>query len=231
MLTMVKTRPVDFQTQKNTTPSTMAIFQNIPFTALPEIKKHMVERKYAKRESIFQEDDPAEFFWFVKQGHVKEINHSANGRDQTICMIGTNGMFGISSFNGGEYGFHSVAGTDTTVLSFPIQAFQALMEKYPHMARAVMSHISKLLQRSKDTQTFSQECAEKRLLHVLLKMTEEFGRTIPLTHKEIASMAGTAVETCSRVFSRLEEAGLITTQHGKFMIKNTDSLNDRMEEL
>jgi CRP-like cAMP-binding protein len=231
MLTMVKTRPMVLLPLKRSSLSTMDMFQDISFPAILEIEKHMTERKYARRESIFQEDDPAESVWLVQKGHIKEVNHSIDGKDQTISMIGTNGIFGISAFDGGKYGFHSIALTDATVISVPIQAFRVFMAQHSEMARLVVSKISKLLRQSRDRQTFSRECAEKRLLHVLLEMRKEFGDTIPMTHREIASMAGTSPETCSRTFSRLAEAGLITAQHGKFIIKNIESMAERLEEL
>jgi CRP-like cAMP-binding protein len=86
------------------------------------------------------------------------------------------------------------------------------------------------LRQSRDRQTVSQECAEKRLLHILLETVKEFGSTVPMTHREIASMAGTTAETCSRTFSRLEASGLMTTQHGKFTVKNVDDLKLRINQ-
>src|ERR1035441_5175273 len=187
-LTRTRTRPVYYPVNTRSPLSGMETFKNVPAEALREIEKQMVEKKYAKRESIFLEDDRAEFVWFVKEGHVKEVHHAADGRSNTLCLVGANGMFGVSAFEGGNYGFHSVAKTDTTVFSFPIRAFQALMGKYPQMGGSVVSQISKLLRHSKDMQAFSQESAQKRLLHTLVEMVGEFGRTVPLTRKEIAEM-------------------------------------------
>jgi CRP-like cAMP-binding protein len=231
MLTIVKTRLSDFQVPKERPILTLQFFQNIPFEAAQEMEKHMIERSYEKRESIFLEDDQADFVWFVKEGHVKEMNHLAEGRTQTLCMVGPQGMFGVSAFAGGEYGFQCVAETSVTVVSFPIQAFRNLMGKYPDLARAVVSQISKLLRQSKDRQSYSQESAEKRLLHVLIEMVEKFGTTIPLRRRQFAAMAGTSVETCIRAFSRLKEAGLMTSVNGRITVKNAKSLNERMNEL
>jgi CRP-like cAMP-binding protein len=229
MLTMTQTKPVLSLAPKRTLLAGMEIFRDIPFHALREIEKDTLEKKYDRKAFIFRENDPALSIWFVKQGHVKEVNHSTDGKIQTVGMVGPGGMFGVSSFDGGEYGFCSVAETDVTVAAFPIQVFRTLMGQYPDLARVVISKISKLLRQSKNRQTVSQECAEKRLLHVLMEMTEEFGSTIPLTHREIASMAGISPETCSRIFSRLEAAGLITARHGRFTVNHVDDLKTRMK--
>ncbi len=209
----------------------MELFQNVSPDQLQEIEKEVVERKYAKRETLFHEEDKADHIWFVKRGHIKEVNHSLDGKVQIISMIGAGGIFGVSAFNGGHYGFHSIAETDAAVISIPIGVFRALMAGHPEMAGLVMSKISKLLRQSRIRQTVSQDCAEKRLLHVLLELTEEFGKTVPMTHREIASMAGTSAETCSRSFSRWESAGLIASRHGKFTLKNVDGLKTRINEL
>lgn len=229
MLTMAKTRNSALPPLKKNSLSGMEFFKNISFAALQEIETRMVERDYNRRETIFQEEDPAESVWLVQKGHVKEVNHSLDGKDQTISIVGANGIFGISAFDGEKYGFHSIALTDATIISIPIQAFRVFMAHHPETARQVVSKISKLLRQSRDRQTVSRECAEKRLLHVLLEMREEFGDTIPMTHREIASMAGTSPETCSRIFSRLTDAGLITAHHGRFTIKNIESMTERLE--
>jgi CRP-like cAMP-binding protein len=231
MVTMTKIKPVNLWAEKKHRLITMDIFQSTSFEDLQEIERHMLVRKYARRESIFREDDQADFVWLVKQGHVKEIHHSEEGRHTTLCMVGAKGLFGISAFNGGSYGFDCMAESDATVLSFPIRSFQSLMGKYPEMGRIVVSEIAKLLRQSRNRQILSQESAEKRLLQVLVEMGVEFGDTIPLTRKLIASMAGTSVETCIRTFSRLKNAGLITSGNRKIMVKNAEFLKDWMDKL
>ena len=230
MLTMTKTRPVYFRAAKKSVFSTMDVFKGIPFPALGLIEKLAADKKYAKMESIFLEDDDAAFVWFVLEGHVKEVRHSMDGKSQTLSMVGPGGMFGVSAFEGGKYGFHGMAETEARVLSFPIQVFLRLMEKYPALAVGVLSRVSHLLRRSKDMQIFAQESAEKRLLHVLVEMTAEYGLTIPLTRREIAEMAGTAVETCIRAFSRLEKAGFIGSMHGHLTVRSLEGLKKRFEE-
>lgn len=212
--------------------STLEIFKKIPPALLLEIEKNMTEKKYAKGESFFLEGDPAEHVWFIKEGHVKAVIHTANGRDLTLCMVGANNMFGTCCcFGGGSYPCHTMAETDTTVVSYPIQDFLNLMEKYPEVSKAVVTQLSKRLRNSKDMQTFDQESVEKRILHILVSLVAEFGNTIPLTRREIAEMTGTTVETCIRTFSTLEKDGYVSSARGKITVKNVQDLVDRLAEL
>ena len=138
--------------------STLDIFKNIPSSAAAEIEKKMTEKKFTKGQSIFLEGDPAESVWFVKEGHVKAVVHSAAGKDMTLCLVGANNMFGTCCcFGGGEYPCHTMAETDTTVVSYPIKDFLVLLEKYPALSSALVSQLSKRLRQAKDMQSFEQE--------------------------------------------------------------------------
>src|ERR1700727_2895289 len=106
MLTLAKSRTLVLSPVKKNPLSHMELFQNLSFDRLQEIEKDVVERKYAKRETLFQEEDRADHIWFVKRGHIKEVNHSLDGKIQTVSMIGPDGIFGVSAFDGGHYGFH-----------------------------------------------------------------------------------------------------------------------------
>jgi CRP-like cAMP-binding protein len=211
--------------------SSFDVFQKIPVAELSEIERKMVEKKFAKGESLFFEGDPAENVWFVKEGHVKAVVHTAEGKDLTLCMVGINSMFGTCCcFGGGAYPCHTVAETDTTVVAYPMTDFLALLEEYPEMSKAVVTQLSKRLRQSKDMQTFEQESVEKRILHVLVNLVGEFGNTIPLTRREIAEMAGTTVETCIRTFTALEKDGLVSGSRGKIIVKNVQDLIHRQDE-
>ena len=212
--------------------STFDIFKKISNSQLSEIEKKMSEKKFAKGESLFFEGDPAENVWFVKEGHVKAVVHTADGKDLTLCMVGSNSMFGTCCcFGGGAYPCHTVAETDATVVAYPMSDFLALLEKYPEISKAVVTQLSKRLRQSKDMQTFEQESVEKRILHLLVGLVSEFGNTIPLTRREIAEMAGTTVETCIRTFSGLEKDGLVFGTRGKIIVKNVQDLINRQDEI
>jgi CRP/FNR family transcriptional regulator len=209
---------------------TVEIFKNVPEEALRDVEKRMVEKRYSKQDSILLEGDPAERVWFVKEGHVKAVSHVASGRCQTLCMVGARKMFGTCCcFDGSKYPCHCVAETDVTVISLSLADFSALLTRYPQIGLALVAQISKRLRRAKDTQAFDQETVEKRILHVLAELVEEFGTTIPLTRREIAEMVGTTVETSIRTFSHLEQEGLVVTSRGKITVKSVKELEERLE--
>lgn len=210
----------------------MEVLKSLPVDRLAEFEKKMIERKFQKGAPIFLEGDPAEYVWFVKEGHVKAVIHSAEGKDMTLCMVGANSMFGTCCcFGGGQYPCNSMAETDTTVVAYPMRDFMELLERYPEMSKAVVRALSERLRQSKDMQVFEQESVEKRILHVLVGLVSEFGNTIPLTRREIAEMCGTTVETCIRTFSHLEKEGLVSSTRGKITVRNVRDLMERQKAL
>jgi CRP-like cAMP-binding protein len=231
MPVMEKTGHIHHLASRKNSLCTLGLFRRIPQATLGELEKIMVEKSYGKRESLFLEDDPANSLWFVKTGHIKEVNHTPEGEDQTVSTAGPDGMFGVSAFDGGTYGFHCVAVTDVAAISFPIVNFQACMEKCTGLARAVLTQISLLLQKSKVKQSFGHERVEKRILLVLVELAGEFDGTIPLTRKEIAAMAGTTVETCIRTINLLAAAGLVAAGHSQLAVQSVEKLKLRMASL
>lgn len=231
MLTMTKPRTVLDPKVAGGILAAIEIFKKIPATGMAEVERNVTEHRYAKRQTLFLEEDPADSLWFVKEGYVKEVTHTAEGRSLTLCLAGPGGILGTACFGGGEYGCHGVAETDAVVLSIPIRYFQELMGKYPVLARETVARISKLLRQSKDMHAFAQESAEKRVLHVLLSLVDEFGSAFSLTRREIAELAGTAVETTIRVVSRLQKEGFFQTNRGKFILRDRQALVERLGSL
>jgi len=231
MLTIAKTRLNPMPGTGRSLVAFLEIFKNLPLSQQAEVEQKFMERRFKKGDSIFLDGDTADFVWFVKEGHVKAQACSPTGRCQTLCMVGPKGMFGsCCSLAGGQYPCHSIAETDVTVLCIPRSDFSTLLSRHPSVSLAIIGQLSKKLNDSKEIQTFEQETVEKRILHVLISLVEEFGNTIPLTRREIAEMAGTVVETCIRTFSKLEAAGLVTCTRGRILVRDVQKLIDRMEE-
>lgn len=220
---MMKTSPKSFL-------GNMDMFRKLPAIALADIERHLVEKRFNKHETIFSEGDAADSVWFVKEGYIKSMHNNPSGRCQMLCMTGPKNMFGsCCAFGQGHYPCNSIAETDTVVVSLPMTDFMGLLGKYPEIGSVLVRVLSDRLRQSKDMQTFEQEPVETRILHVLVNLAKEFGKTIPLTRREIAEMSGTTVETSIRTFIRLEEAGLVSSTRGKITIKDLQLLIGRLE--
>lgn len=61
---------------------------------------------------------------------------------------------------------------------------------------------------------------------VLLALSGRMGRSIGLTHEDLAHMIGTHRETVSRALQALSREGLVHSQHGTIEIVDTGKLED-----
>lgn len=229
MLTIQKSNSISVSRVPQGALSTMEPFRKIPAESLAELEKKAAGKTYAKNEVIFGAEEPADHVWFVKEGWVKETGRTPAGRNLIFCLVGAGGLFGTDAFAGGDYGCEGVAETHTTAIRVPVGEFLDFQRRHPEVSRWLTAVISKRLRRSKTMQAFDTERVGKRLLHVLVDLVGQFGRTIPLTRKEIGEMAGTTVETAIRNFSMFGSEGLVSTSRGKIVIRSVQDLMKRME--
>lgn len=227
MLTMTRSRYTDFLENKKYSLFPIHVFKNIQPSTLSEFEAYQTVKKIQKGSSIFLEDDPADFIWFVVGGHIKETSYLPNGRVLTLGRVGTNGMFGVPAFEGGSYGCHCVAETESTVLAFPIRTFRTFMEKQPLLALAVAADITRTLRHSRKARMLSNEPAEKRVIHVLMELAADYHDVIPLTRKEIADMTGTSTETCIRIMARFKQEGYLSGPPGRTAVHGIEDLLSR----
>ncbi len=231
MLTTIKEKLDDLHKRRQNTIYRIEMFKRIPPEKLMEIEKYMVERTYMKKQSLFRQDDRAEYVWLVKEGFIKEVHHSSTGRDSILSVTGPGGLFGVSAFSAERYDSQGQTGNQqATVFSFPVDLFRKIMGGSPDVTSAVINQMSKFLRFSKMTQTYSQERVEFRVVYSLLELAGELGKIISMTRREISEVAGVSPETCIRVIGRLEKSGLVTTAPGRIVMMNMEGLRARLAD-
>lgn len=231
MLTHIKERVDDLRKRRRDAFFRIEMFKRISPEKLAEIEKYMVERTYKKKESLFRQDDRADYIWMVKEGFIKEVHHSSKGRDSILSVVGAGGLFGISSLSSEKYDSQGLAGNQpATVYSIPVILFKKILGSCPETTLLVIYQMAKLLRLSKLAQTYSQEKAESRVVQSLLGLSGELGKIIPMTRREISEVASVSPETCIRVIGRLERSGLVTSAPGKIVLMNMDGLRARLGE-
>jgi CRP/FNR family transcriptional regulator len=233
MDTSIQVNSKDFNiNRKRTFLGDFDIFKSLDVKQLAEISPLLTERKIKKGEALYTEGDQANYLWFIKEGRIRAVKHTLQGRDLIVCSIGSKQMFGTCCcFQSQYYPCSAIADTDTTVIMLPMEVFSSLMGKYPQLSKELVRYLSERLRRMQEMRSFDQETVERRILHVLVYLINEFGETIPLTRREIAEMAGTTVETCIRTFKKFEKDGLVDSARKKIHIKNLQKLNERLEEM
>jgi CRP/FNR family transcriptional regulator len=201
---------------------------------LAEVSDYATERTYQKRETIFSEGDPADWFYIVADGKVKITKLSQEGKEIILEIIAPKNFFGaVAVLRGFPYPANAVAMEESVVARIARRDLLRMLDRFPQV---MMEMAGSLGERIKDfhetTKNIALEKVGARIGALLLKLGEQVGTEGPdgvvldlkLTKQDIAEMVGTTVETAIRTMSRFRKQGLIAEEGGKIVIKNPAGL-------
>ncbi|MDP3723114.1 MAG: Crp/Fnr family transcriptional regulator [Candidatus Omnitrophota bacterium] len=197
----------------------LPLFRTVPQTELKDLARTCELRRFRKGETIFEEGRPAEAVWMVKRGWVFLVKETPRGGRATIfAMTPAEPLCGISAFEHGTYSATAVASTDTQLIKIPAEAFSRLLDRDPALARQVLAICCQRMQRMAEAISLAQAPVEQRIAYVLLRLRRTFGKTIPLTHYELAGMVGTRWETSIRTLSAMKRSGWVASSRGRMTV-------------
>lgn len=201
------------------------LLSSLPPQELESLAAMLIERQFEPREEIVSEGDEPRYLGIVRTGRVKVIKHSASGKDTTVAALESGEVFGeVSLFTGRTYAATVMAMTPCSVFLMQRADVVALVGRHPELAMRLIGALSRRLRYTQEMlQSMATERVEKRVAHLLLRLSEEFGVkmndrvliNMPLTRRELAEMVGTTIETTIRVLSRLTKEGYLRTVPGR----------------
>ena len=203
------------------------LFQALPAPARRQLSDGCEVRRFRKGEILFREGQPADAVWLVRRGWVHLIRGTPQGTDVTIFTVTPEEMLcGFSAVVGeGTYYASAVAATDTTALRVPRAVFARLLKHQPGFAERVLAIYHTRMRHLAQAISLAQAPVETRLAYMLLRLRSTFGNTVPVTHHELARMAGTRWETSIRTLSRTKRRGWIASSRGKVTVLVPDQLH------
>jgi CRP-like cAMP-binding protein len=180
-------------------------------------------------EPLFEEGDPAEYFYKLVGGCVRLVKLVANGHRQICDFYLPGDLIGFS--NAAQHAFSAEAIEPCVVMRYSRRDAERLMKADPAFAcelqaltaqglNGAYAHMVRLCHRS----------ARDRLSWFLLDMADRSDGewiTLPMSRVDVADYLGLAHETVSRMFTQLKKEGVIVEpkiNHVK--IVNRDALED-----
>ena len=174
-----------------------------------------------RRDSLYRPGDPFTALYAIRLGTFKTLVLCEDGREQIIGYHMTGDVLGLDGIADARYVCQVIALEDSEVCVLPFDRLDALAVDVPLLRRNLFRLISKGVCRDHDMMLLlGSRCAEERLAYFLLNIADrhlwrgysqrEF--ILRMTREEIASYLGLKLETISRMFSQLQEEGLIQVQ-------------------
>lgn len=196
------------------------LFRTVPVTTLKTLGHAAELRHFRKGEGLFEEDQPAESVWLIQRGWVYLVRHTPQGIPVTIFTVTPEEILcGFSAVVGQHtYYASAIAATDTTAICIPHTDFAHLLRNQPGFAERVLAIYHTRMRHMAEAITLAQAPVKQRLAYTLLRLKASFGKTIPVTHGELARMAGTRWETSIRTIATFKRKRWLSTSRGKMMV-------------
>jgi CRP-like cAMP-binding protein len=186
-----------------------------------------------KGETIFSEGETINGVFCVKDGVCKMTKLSTNGRDQIVHLVKKGELLGQRSMLSDEpANLSAIAIEDMQVCFIPKKEMLDFFNDNNRFSMSVMKSICGGLKEADNILVnMAQKTVKERLACTLLYLEDNFGihadqsLKLQLSREEIASMIGTATESCIRLLSELNKSGLIAITGKKISITDRKALS------
>jgi len=199
---------------------------------LIRISECKTSKTIKKGENIFEEGDNVNGIFCIKDGVCKLTKLSPNGKDHIVKLVAKGELLGQRSMISDEpANLSAIALDDMQVCFIPKNEILNFFDKNNQFSMNVMKTICGDLKLADDHMVnMAQKSVKERLAETLIYIHETFGTNndgtlkIQLSRDELASMIGTATESCIRLLSDFKKLNLIELVGKKIVLKDIAKL-------
>ncbi len=200
-----------------------------------QILGEMTETRYAKGQYIFREGDPTEYFHIVKEGSVKCVKSSLDGKECTLKVLMPGDLFccDASAFDGASHPGTAQPMGDVSVLRMKKEAYFKMLRRNPDAAMEVIRYLGNRLNEAQEkAKILALDSADQRLASLLVSLAERSGVQDPggirlsvrLTRQDMANMVGVTTETAIRIMARFKKNRLVSGTAARLLIRDLPRL-------
>ena len=197
----------------------IGLFQGVSSEKIRLLAAQAIYKKFKPGEMVIGETDPIRSFYVVISGQLKLYRSSAEGKEQTLQLLGPGDPFGLcTAFATDSFPASAMAIEDAAVLLIP----GTIMESIARQEPALLFNIIQILsQRLKDSMTLIESLALKEipgrlasfLRHSLPRDSSDKKTAVKLTisQRELAKILGATPEALSRALRKMAKEGILST--------------------
>lgn len=218
----------------------IGVFQGLTPEALSDCAGLAVRRALPARRIVFSQGEPSVRFQALASGRIRIAQTGRDGGLALIRLIGPSEPFGsFGMFVDGCYPAEATTIESSIELSWSKADFRQLLERHSALAVNVIAlaarRVAELQERVREITTLP---ADHRIANALLRLSRTYGREYadgrleiawPLTRKDIAALSATSLYTASRMMTRWERAGIVTSAGKRISINSISRLESMLE--
>ena len=204
-----------------------------PAGAAGERGIEVTTRVLHRGDRIFRSGEPFDSLYMVRSGIVKSCALSESGDEPVLGFHTPGDLIGMDAIHGGRHASGAVVLDTSSVCRLPYGPLCRQSARTPRVQRRLLSKMS---QRIRDDERrlamLTQRNARRRMASFLVLLagarharglrSDEI--PLPMPRADIASYLMLAVETVSRVLTRLQGAGVIDVRRHHVRILDADAL-------
>ncbi|MCA9990669.1 MAG: Crp/Fnr family transcriptional regulator [Anaerolineales bacterium] len=201
--------------------TTCFLFQDLP----PETCQDVLARGYQKRVDkgsyFFHQGEAALTMYVLHSGRVKLVQVTPAGEQVIVNYLGPGEGLGIIvALSHMTFPLSAEAIEPCLAIGWDQATMLQLMHQYPQLALNGLEMIGRRFARLQArNQDLATQQVEQRIARTLLRLVRQFGRRVPegvlidmpLSREDLAQMTGTNLYNVSRIMSKWEQAGLVSS--------------------
>lgn len=192
-----------------------------------------LHRRLKAGQRLTSQGEPFEALYIVAEGFIKTFVADETGNQLVLGFPLKGDLVGADGLCNHRHASYAVALTDAEVVVIPFRSIASLGRSIEDFEQLIYRAISRELVTDHALRsligTLGAEARVARFLALFAERCGDAGEpadrfTLPMTRQEIGSYLGLTLETVSRAFSALADAGLITVAQREITLGDIDQL-------
>ena len=192
-------------------------------------------RAVQRNKHVFEDGQQFTSLYAVRSGAIKAYSVDQNGEEQVIGFYLPGELFGLDAIHNDAYVCSAKALETSAVCELPFAQVTELSAKIHNLQAHMYKTLSKEINIDQQFhRLLSKKTAEERISTFLQNLSERYQRRklsptsfrLPMSRTDIGNYLGLAVETVSRVFTRLQQNGILKVDGKELQILDLGKLCD-----
>ncbi len=203
-------------------------FDGMEPNAIQDLLDQGTAQRCEKGTTIFREGEQAHSFFLLLDGHIQVVKINAEGEQMIARYISGGELYGIAKAIGRDtYPANAIAAVDCVSIIWPTRIWDQVITTHPAFATNSYATVGKRLAETQDqVMALAMNKVEQRVANALLRLANQTGKKtdegilidFPITRQDISEMTGTTLHTVSRLMSKWEEMGWVSSGRKKVVL-------------
>jgi CRP/FNR family cyclic AMP-dependent transcriptional regulator len=211
------------------------LFKNLRESDLEEIVRDSTVVQFVRGQEICASGTGNPFAHIIKEGNVRLLMHSPNGKQLTVAILKPGDVIGGADLFGTESGGESAeAISPCTLYRVPVEALRKIAKERAEFSLRINKEVNRqrtlIMNRMQDVLFLT---VQERLARLILNLASEFPGTttsgkrfvnIRLTHQELADLVGANREAVSATLIKMRRSKCVNSVQGFLVIGDEEAL-------